>query len=73
MRLGIIGLNDKCLRDEIDSYVIFSHLMGDHAKHMQGDRLTGVGLQYLLITALSLGQATRIVMLQSEVEGLLDG
>ena len=47
--------------------------MRDHTKQIQGDRLIGVGLQYLLIDALSLRQATRSVVLHSEVQGVLDG
>ena len=40
---------------------------------MQRDWLVRVGLQDLLVEALGLRQATRSVMLQSEVQGLLDG
>ena len=53
MRLGIIGLDGYCPRDEINCNVVFSHLMGDHTKQIQGDRPTRVGLQYLLINGLS--------------------
>ncbi len=73
MCFDVIGLDGEGLRDEIDGNVVFSHLMGDHPKQMQGDRLTGVGLQYLLINAFSLRQATRSVVLQGEVYALLDG
>jgi hypothetical protein len=44
MRLGVIGLDGKDLRDEINGNVVIPHLMGDHTKQMQGDRLIGVGL-----------------------------
>ncbi len=67
VRLGVIGLDGERPHDEINGSVVFSHLVGDHTKQMQGDRLTGVGLQYLLINALSLRQATRSVMLHGEV------
>ncbi len=73
MRLGVIGLDGEGPRDEINGKIVFSRLMGDHTKLMQGDRLIGVGLQYLLIDAFSLRQATRSVVLQSEVYGFLDG
>ena len=46
--------------------------MGDHTKMMQGDRLIGVGLQYLLIKALGLRQAICRVVLHSKFYGLLD-
>jgi hypothetical protein len=39
---------------------------------MQGDGLIGVSLQYLLVNAFCLRQATAIVMLQGEVYSLLD-
>ena len=47
--------------------------MGGHTKQMQGDRLTGDGLQYLLINTLGLKQAARSVVLHCEIYGLLDG
>ncbi len=47
--------------------------MGNNTKQMQGDRLIGVGLYYLLIDAFSLRQATRSVVLHGEVYGFLDG
>ena len=67
MRLGEIGLVGECPRDEINGGVVFSHLMGGHTKQMQGNRLIGVGLQYLLINVLGLRQATRSVVLHGEV------
>ena len=67
MRRDVIGPGGECPRDEINGNIVFSHLMGDHTKQMQGDRLTGIGLQYLLVDALSFRQATRGVVLQSEV------
>ena len=73
MRLGVIGRNDEGLRYEINGGVVFFHLMGNHAKQMQGARLIGVALQYLLIDALGLAQATRGVVPQCEVHGFLDG
>ncbi len=75
MRLSKIGIDGEGLRDEINGNVAFSHLMGNHAKQMQGVRLIGVGLQYLLINALGLGQATRSLVLHREFYGLgvLDG
>ena len=33
----------------------FAHLIGDHTKQMQGDRLVRLSLQYLLIDALGFG------------------
>jgi hypothetical protein len=47
--------------------------MGYDTKQLQGYRLIGVGLQYLLIHALGLGQATRVVVLHGKVQRLLDG
>ena len=44
MRLGVIWLDGEGLRDEINGGVVYSHLMGNHTKQMQGDRLIGVGL-----------------------------
>jgi len=38
---------------------------------VQGNRLIGVGLQYLLIDIFSLRQATRVVVLDGKVDGLL--
>ena len=72
MRLGEIGLDGEGLGDEINGNIVFSHLMGDHTKQMQGVRLIGVGLQYLLIDGLGLFQAALSVMPQGEVQGLLD-
>ena len=73
VRLDVIGLDGKGLRDEINGRVVFSHLVGNYTKQMQGDRLIGVALQYLLIDILSLRQAACSVMLNGEVQGLLDG
>ena len=67
MRLGVIGLDGEGLRDEINGNVVFPHLKGDQSKQMQGDRLTGIGLQYLLYNALSLGKAPRSVVLHGEI------
>ena len=72
MRLGVIGLDGDSLRDEINGGVVFSHLMGNHTKQMQGDRLIGVGLQYLLIKGLSLRQPARSVVLHGEGQNFLD-
>ena len=47
--------------------------MGDDTKQMQGHRLIGIGLQYLLVNAFGLRQSTRIVMLHSAIYSLLDG
>ena len=44
MRLGEVEHDGESLRDEINGFVVRAHLMGNHAKHMQGDRLIGVGL-----------------------------
>jgi hypothetical protein len=44
VRLSQIGLDGDGLRNEIDGNVVFAHLMGDHTKQMQGDRLIGVDL-----------------------------
>ena len=55
MRFGVIGIDGDGLVDEIDGGVVVSNLMGDHTKQMQGDRLIGVGLQYLLVDALGFG------------------
>jgi hypothetical protein len=66
VRLGEIGFEGEGLSDEINGNVIFSNLMGDDTEQMQGDRLIGVGLQYLLIDAFGLGQATRGVVPLSE-------
>ena len=44
MRLGEVELDGESLRDEINGFVVRAHLMGNYAKHMQGDRLIGVGL-----------------------------
>lgn len=67
MRLDEIWLDGDGLGDEFDGNVISSQLMGNDTKQMQGDRLFGVGLQYLLIDTLGLGQATRGVVPLSEV------
>ncbi len=72
MRLDVIGLDGEGLRDQFDGHVVLTHLMGDHTEKMQRERLIGVGLQYLLINALGLRQATLIVMPQGKVQGLLD-
>ena len=66
MRLGKVGFDGERLGNEIDGNVVFSRLMGEGTKQMQGDRLFGVGLQYLLIHALGLIQATRRVVPLSE-------
>lgn len=73
MRLGVIGFDGEGLRYEINGTIIFSSLMGNDTKQMQGNRLIGVGLQDLLIEALGLGQAARRVMLFGEIDSLLDG
>ena len=73
MGIGVVGLDGECPGDEINGIIIIPHLMGDNTKQMQGDGLIGVGLQYPLIAALSLRQATRNVVLHSEVEALLYG
>jgi len=44
VRLGEVELDGESLRDEINGFVVRAHLMGNYAKHMQGDRLIGVGL-----------------------------
>ncbi len=67
MRHGVVGLDGEGLRDETNGNVVFSYLMGNHSKQMQGDRLIRVGLQYLLIDVFSLRQATRVVVLHGEV------
>ena len=55
MRVGVIGLDGEGFCDEFNGDVILAHLTGNHTKQMQGDRLVGVGLQYLLVDALGLG------------------
>ncbi len=72
MCLGVIGFIGEGPCDEINRFVFFPRLMGDQTKQMQGDGLIGVGLQYLLIGDLGLGQATRRVLLQGKVQDLLD-
>ena len=67
MCLCVIGLDGESPLYEINGNVVSPRLMGDHTKQMQGDWLTGVGLQYLLINTLSLRQATCRVVLHSEV------
>jgi hypothetical protein len=66
MRLGEFGLDSEGFGAEINGNVIFSHLMGNSTKQIQGDRLFGVGLQYLLVHVLGLIQATRRVVPLSE-------
>ena len=73
MRLGVIGLDGEGLRDEFNGDLTLTYLMGGHTKQMQGDRVIGVGLQYLSINVLSVRQATRIVVLHGEIYGLLYG
>ena len=70
VRIRVIGPHDQYPHDEIDSNVVFPHLMGDHTKHMQGAIMTGVGPQNSLINALGHRQATRHVVLQGQVHGL---
>ena len=72
MRINIIGFDGEGLHNEIDGDDVVFHLKGDHTKKMQGDRLVGVCLQYLLINPLSLRQAARSVMLHAQIYGLLD-
>ena len=60
-------LDGYCPGDEFNGNVVFSHSMGDHTKMMQGDRLIGVDLQYLLINSLSLRKATRNIVLHGKV------
>jgi len=67
VRIGVISLNVDGFCYEINGGVVVSYLMGNHTKQMQGDRLIGVDLQYLLIDAFSLRQTTRSVMLHGEV------
>ena len=67
------GVVSDGLPDQFHGGSVIADLMGDDAEQMQGDRLVGVSLQDLLVEALGLRQATRSVMLQSEVQGLLDG
>ena len=52
---GVIGLDGKGLCNQVNGNVVFPHLMGNHPQQMQGDRLTGLGLQYLLVEALGFG------------------
>jgi hypothetical protein len=40
---------------------------------MQGSGVIGLALQYLLVNVFSLRQATRVVVLDGKVYGLLDG
>ena len=67
MRFWVFGLDGKNFGDEINSMIILTNLMGDHTKHMQGNKVIGVGLQYLLIDVLSLREAARSVMLNCNV------
>jgi len=54
MRLCVIRLDGKSFRDEINGNVVFANLMSYHTKEVQGDRLIGFSLQYLVINVLSL-------------------
>ncbi len=55
MRLGVVGLDGEGPGNEFNGDVVFAHLIGDHTKQMQGDRLVRLSLQYLLIDALGFG------------------
>ena len=55
MRLGVVGLDGEGPGNEFNGDVEFAHLIGDHTKQMQGDRLVRLSLQYLLIDALGFG------------------
>ena len=47
--------------------------MGDQAEQLQGDGLIGLGLQYLFVEALRLGQPARRMVLKSLIYSLLEG
>jgi hypothetical protein len=47
--------------------------MGNHTEKMQGDGLFGATLYNLLIDSFCLRKTTRVVVLDGEVYGLLDG
>ena len=70
--LCVIGFDGEGFCNEINSDVILTRLMGNHTEQMQGDGLVGITLQYLLVNIFSLRQATRVVVLDGEVDGLLD-
>ena len=72
MYTGVIRFDGKRTFDEFSRTAMITLLMGDYAQIVQGNRLAGVGLQYLLIEALGLQQTTSGMMLPSEVYGLLD-
>ena len=73
MRFHVIGFDSEGFCDEFNGVVVVSHLMGDHTKQMQGDRLIGIDLQHLLIDALRFRQAARIMVLNGKVQVSLNG
>ena len=73
MRIGVIGLDNEGLRDEVDGTIVFSRLMGNDTKEIQGDGLVGIGLQDPLIDALGLGKTTLGMVPHPKVYGLLEG
>jgi hypothetical protein len=68
---GIIRFDGDRPGHEIGGDKVFPRLQGDHAEQMQGHRLPGVGPQDLLVDALGLGQAARLVVLARVINGLL--
>ena len=73
MCLDVIGFEGQGFGDQINGNVVLPRLMRDHTQQMQSDGLIGITLQYLLIHAFRLRQATSFVMLYGKVYGLLDG
>ena len=54
VRCSQFGLYGQRLVNEINGNVVFANLMSYHTKEVQGDRLIGFSLQYLVINVLSL-------------------
>ncbi len=68
MRGGVGGIAGERSGDPLRGLLVFTALIGDDARKVQGVDVLRIDRQYLPISRFGLGQAPRLMMLQSDID-----
>jgi len=73
MSSGIVRIANRGLTNQIDGEVMATQLMSDDAEEVQCFGMIGLRGQDLAVKRLGVTEPSGLMVLESEVEGLLDG